>query len=327
MSDVLGLPWLQTLSAAALVLSVWIYVLLDGTDLGTGMLCGLQRDAASRKTINLSLLPVWDGNETWLVLAAGGLFGLFPLAYAIILSALYVPVFVMLLALVVRGMAIEYRHHAPRLFDAMLVGGSLLASLAQGTIVGCLIEGIPNDGQQFNGTGGEWFSPFPLYCALALVVGYCLMGAGWLNWRCTGALQQWGRRAIVPLGVLAALLVAGLLFWTGHLQETWRRHLLNPWLWLPLLSVAVIAAAGLGLSFALRYAFMPLAAILILVSCALGALVFTLFPFIVPINVMIHQAAAPPETQKFLLISFALLAPITLLYNSWGFRVFSGKIE
>jgi len=201
MSDVLGLPWLQTLSAAALVLSVWIYVLLDGTDLGTGMLCGLQRDAASRKTINLSLLPVWDGNETWLVLAAGGLFGLFPLAYAIILSALYVPVFVMLLALVVRGMAIEYRHHAPRLFDAMLVGGSLLASLAQGTIVGCLIEGIPNDGQQFNGTGGEWFSPFPLYCALALVVGYCLMGAGWLNWRCTGALQQWGRRAIVPLGV------------------------------------------------------------------------------------------------------------------------------
>ena len=327
MHDFLGLPWLQALSAAALVLSLWIYVILDGTDLGAGMLFGLERDDVSRQRIHISLLPVWDGNETWLVLAAGGLLGLFPLAYAIILSALYVPVFAMLLALIARGMAIEYRPNAPRLFDAMLVGGSLLASLSQGIIVGSLIAGIPNDGQQFTGTGWEWLSPFPLFCGVALIAGYCLMGAGWLNWRCTGGQDARARRAIPGLLALTALLLAGVLLWTVSLQETWRQHLLNPWLWLPLVIGALAGLAALWLGLARGYAFLPMAAILLLVSCAFGALVFTLFPFIVPNAVLIRQAAAPPATQQFLLVSFGLLVPMTLIYNTWGFRVFSGKIR
>ncbi len=327
MENFLGLSWLQTLSAAALVLTLWIYVLLDGADLGTGILFGFQHDKNARHSINLSLLPVWDGNETWLVLAAGGLFGLFPLAYAIILSALYVPVFAMLLALVVRGMAIEYRHYAPRIFDPMLVAGSLLASLAQGVIAGSLIQGIPNDGQQFMGHGWEWFSPFPLFCAVALVSGYCLMGAGWLNWRCSGALESRARRTVPWLAALTVLLLAGLLVWSVYLREIWHQHLLNPWVWMPLASIAVAGCAGLWISIARRYAFLPLAAIQILISCAFVALVCTLFPLIVPGNILIRQAAAPPSTQQFLLINFALLAPITLLYNTWGFRVFSGKIN
>ncbi|WP_318389228.1 cytochrome d ubiquinol oxidase subunit II [Enterobacter sp.] len=327
MNDFLGQPWLEALSAAALVLSLWIYVLLDGTDLGAGMLSGLERDETSRQRIHLSLLPVWDGNETWLVLAAGGLLGLFPLAYAIIFSALYVPVFAMLLALIVRGMAIEYRPNAPRLFDPMLWGGSLVASLSQGIIMGSLIAGIPNDGQQFTGTGWEWFSPFPLFCGVALIAGYCLMGAGWLNWRCTGGQEERARRAIPGLLVLTALMLAGVLLWTASLQESWRQHLLNVWLWLPLTGVALVGILALWVGLARRYAFLPLAAILVLVSCAFGALVFTLFPFIVPDNILIRQAAAPPATQRFLLVSFGLLVPITLIYNTWGFRVFSGKIH
>ena len=237
------------------------------------------------------------------------------------------PVFILVLALVVRGMAIEYRHYAPRLFDTLLVAGSLLATLAQGVIVGSLIQTIPNDGQQFTGTGWEWFSPFPLFCALSLVVFYCLMGEGWLIWRGTGVLLHRARRALPWLATIALLLMAGLLFWSMQLQETWRLHLQNFTIWLPF-SGAVLAGGGL-VWFGLKrgYHFLPLAGILVLVSSGFGALVFTLYPWIVPASITLHQAAAPPETQRFLLISFALLAPVTLLYNTWGFRLFSGKIR
>ncbi|MDZ7320530.1 cytochrome d ubiquinol oxidase subunit II [Kosakonia sacchari] len=326
MPDILGLPWLDALCAAALALSLLIYVLLDGTDLGTGILCAFQRSPQSRHVLNLSLLPVWDGNETWLVLTAGGLLGLFPLAYGIILSALYIPVFVMLLALVMRGMAIEYRHYAPRLFDLMLVAGSLLAALAQGIIVGALLQGIATDGRQFTGSGFEWLRPFPLYCGFALICGYSLMGTGWIVWRCTGELETWGRRVMPLLAIITGLLLAGLLVWSAQLHETWRQHLFNPWLWLPLSLVAALAVALLWLGLILRRIFLPLAAVQVIVSCAFCALVFTLFPWIVPPVLSIMQTAAPPATQRFLLVMFALLVPVTLLYNSWVFRIFSGKI-
>lgn len=327
MNELMGLPWLHVLSAAALALSLWIYVLLDGTDLGVGILCGFQRSADDRKIINLSLLPVWDGNETWLVLAAGGMLGLFPLAYAIVLSALYIPLFIMLLALIVRGMAIEYRHHAPRLFDGMLVAGSLLCALSQGAIVGTLLQGIVTNGQHYTGSGFEWLRPFPLFCGLLLACGYALMGAGWLIWRCSGALQQRARKTIVLLAGVTLPLVVVLLIWTSQLHETWRQHLFNPWLWLPLVIGALLAGVLFYLGLALRWSFMPLAAVLLFVSCAFIALVFTLFPWIVPPVLTVSQTAAPATTQKFLLVSFALLVPLTLLYNSWVFYLFSGKIK
>lgn len=327
MSEFFGLPWLHLLSAGALAASLWIYVLLDGTDLGVGILCGLQRSAEERKVINLSLLPVWDGNETWLVLAAGGMLGLFPLAYAIVLSALYIPLFMMLLSLIVRGMAIEYRHHAPRLFDTLLVVGSLLCALAQGIIVGTLLQGIATDGQHYTGNGFEWLRPFPLFCGVALACGYCLMGAGWLIWRATGELQRRARKTSVVLAVITVLLLALLLLWTAQLHETWRLRLINPWLWLPLSIGVLLAGALFYFSLALRWSFITLAAVQLFVSCAFLALVLTLFPWIVPPVLTVSQSAAPPATQKFLLVTFALLVPITLIYNSWVFYLFSGKIK
>jgi len=178
---------------------------------------------------------------------------------------------------------------------AYIILGGWLATLGQGAIAGGLLQTIPNDGQQFTGTGWEWLSPFPLFCALLLVAVYCLM--------------------------------AGVLFWSGQLQETWRLHLHNPRIWL-LFSRAILAGGAL-VWFSLQRGdhFLPLAGILVLVSSGFGTLVFTLYPWIVPASVTIYQAVAPPETQRFLLISFALLAPVTLLYNTWGYRLFSGKIR
>lgn len=326
MLTILGFPWLETLSAVALAGSLLIYVLLDGTDLGAGILTVFQRSPQARQDINLSLLPVWDGNETWLVLAAGGLLGLFPLAYGIVLSALYIPLFVMMLALVVRGMAIEFRPHAPRLFDAMLFSGSLLTALAQGVVVGALMQGIATDGQQFTGTGFEWLRPFPLYCGVALALGYAWLGAGWLVWRMTGGLRAWARRLLPWLALASLLMVAGLLVWCTQLQESWRQHLLNPFLWGPSLAVTLAGMALFIVGLRKGRDFLPLLGVLVMVSVAFCLLAFTLFPWIVPPHLTLSQAAAPPATQKFLLISYGLLVPVTLLYNTWGFRLFSGKI-
>jgi cytochrome d ubiquinol oxidase subunit II len=147
--------------------------------------------------------------------------------------------------------------------------------------------------------------PFPLFCSIALITGYCLMGAGWLNWRCTGSLEYRARRAIPWLSALTLVLVTGLLVWTIFLHETWRQHLLNPWLWGPLLTIAAAGLAVLWISLSRHYVFLSMAAIQILVSCAFAALAFTLFPFIVPVNLLIQQAAAPVKTQQFLLLCFA----------------------
>lgn len=327
MQEIGGFPWLETLSAAALAISLWIYLLLDGTDLGVGMLCAFQRSPKARHIINLSLLPVWDGNETWLVLTVGALLGLFPLAYGIVLSALYVPVFMMLLALVVRGMAIEYRHYAPSLFDTLLVVGSLLTALTQGIIFGTLLQGIPTDGQHYTGNGVEWLRPFPLYCGMALASGYCVMGAGWLIWRCTGELEVWGRHMIRWLVVLAGVLLGGLLAWSTRLPTGGGEHWRHLWLWLPLAIAALSAAAMLAFGLLRRWAFVPLASVLVMASCAFIALIAAVFPWIVPPTLTLHQAVAPASTQRFLLLAFAILTPITLLYNTWAFRIFSGKIS
>lgn len=327
MQEIGGFPWLETLSAAALAISLWIYILLDGTDLGVGMLCAFQRSPEARHIINLSLLPVWDGNETWLVLTVGALLGLFPLAYGIVLSALYVPVFMMLLALVVRGMAIEYRHYAPRLFDTLLVVGSLLAALTQGIIFGALFQGIPTDGQHYTGNGIEWLLPFPLYCGMTLASGYCVMGAGWLIWRCTNELEAWGRHMIPWLAGFAGGMLGGLLVWCSLLPIGGGEHLRHPWLWLPLAIVALLAVAMLTCSLLRRWVFVPLASLLVIASCAFITLIIAVFPWIVPPMLTLHQAAAPASTQRFLLLAFAILTPITLLYNTWAFRIFSGKIS
>ena len=323
---ILSMPPLTLLSAIALAFGVLIYVVLDGTDLGVGLLAPFQPPQA-RQQMNISLLPVWDGNETWLVLTAGAMLALFPVAFSILYSALYLPVYIMLLALIVRGMAIEFRHQHPALFDALFIGGSWMVSLSQGATMGAWIEGIAHNGEQFTGGPLAWLSPFSLYCAVSLTVGYALLGACWLVWRCEGDLAVWGRRQAIRLALITAALLAGLVIWTTQLHENYRLHLLA-WRYSgPLALIALLALAGLIVTLRRKREFLPLAMALTLFCAAFGAMLLAVFPFILPPGLLLTQAAAPPATQKLMLIAFGTFVPITLLYNSWGFWIFRGKIH
>lgn len=325
--------WLTLLSAGAVGFSVLAYVLLDGTDLGVGMLVALERREAHRQVMVLSILPVWDANETWLVLGGGGLLALFPQAYALLLPALYVPFMVMFAALVLRAMALEFREHVSRkrLADAVLVLGSLIATLAQGLIMGTLLQGITwapaATGGQFNGSGWEWLRPFPLFCAVAHVSGYLWLGSCWLYWRTQGPLQGRSKSQAAWLAPIAVVLVASVVAWASLLNEHYAERLLQ----LSLLPPATGLVAALMVLFALglrrRRDALPLVAALGMVVVGFGLLAFAVFPLIVPPALTLAQAAAGPRTQIFVLVGFAVWVPITLAYNTFGFSLFAGKIR
>ena len=187
--------WITLLCAGALAFSVMNYVLLDGTDLGVGVLLGLTENSQHRRAMAVTILPIWDANETWLVLGGGGLLALFPLAYAILLPALYLPFILMFLALILRAVALEFRDHSPneaikRWVDGALLCGSLLAGAIQGVVLGTLVQGVPHQGSQYTGSGVEWLGAFPLFCGVVLVLGYTWLGACWLYWRTVDDLQR-----------------------------------------------------------------------------------------------------------------------------------------
>lgn len=324
--------WVVLLSAGALAFSVLNYVLLDGTDLGVGILMGLTPKADERRAMAVTILPIWDANETWLVLGGGGLLALFPMAYAILLPALYIPFIVMFLALMLRAMALEYRDHAPnerikRLVDSLQMCASVVAGGAQGIVLGTLVQGVPNEAGQYNGSGAEWLNTFPLYCGVVLVVGYSWLGACWLYWRTVGELQRRSRRQAETLAVLALILLMVLVAWTTTLDIRYAQRLAAASVWIPatatLISVLVCFLIGLKS----HYDFLPLFAALGVFTLAFALMIVTLYPLIVPPQLTLRAAASSPNSQIFMLIGFAVLIPITLLYNTFGFSIFSGKVR
>ena len=320
------------LSAAALGFSVLSYVLLDGTDLGVGILLGLTRSARRRRLMAVSILPIWDANETWLVLGGGGLLALFPLAYAILLPALYMPFIAMFLALIVRAMALEFRDHTEnatlkRVIDGLHLCGSLLAGGCQGAVLGTLVQGIPDQNGQFTGTGREWLNPFPLYCSCVLVVGYAWLGACWLYWRSESALQQTSRRQAQLLSTATFALMIILLIWTCSLSPEYARRLSQPVVMYSTAGIALLFFTAFWLSFGSRYDVLPLVCALSIFILAFVLMAITIFPLIVPPNLSLYAAASSAKSQSFMLVGFALLMPVTLFYNTFGFHVFSGKIH
>jgi cytochrome d ubiquinol oxidase subunit II len=328
----LDTDWIVLLSAAALDFSVMNYVLLDGTDLGVGVLMGLTRCGKDRRAMAVTILPIWDANETWLVLGGGGLLALFPLAYAILLPALYSPFILMFLALMLRAVALEFRDYAPsdgfkRVVDGLLLCGSLLVGGTQGIVLGTLVQGVPNHAGQYSGDGAEWLNVFPLFCGAVLVVGYTWLGACWLYWRTVGELQ---RRSGVQAKMLATVTVALLIVlvgWTATLNTRYAQRLSDPWVWMPAMTLLVALLIGFVLGVRSRRHFLPLFCALGVFILAFALMIAALFPMIVPPQLTLQAAASSPNSQIFMLVGFAVLIPVTLIYNTYGFSVFSGKVR
>ena len=312
-------------------LAVFYYVVFDGFDLGVGMLYGLVRGDAARATVMNSIAPVWDGNETWLIFGGLGLLTAFPLAFAIIIPAVYFPILMMLLALVFRGVAFEFRFKHPalrRLWDCAFCGGSLVATFAQGVVLGTFIQGFKVDGRQFAGTSFDWLAPFPLVIGLALIFGYALLGACWLILKTEGQLQDWARRAagISLIAVLAA--IAGVSIWTPlvhpDIAQRWFR-----WPNIAFLSPVPIVTALIALAeweaLRRRHELTPFLGAVALFLMSFVGIAISLWPMIVPYRYTLWQAASSASTQAFLLIGTLFLLPVILMYTAWSYWVFRGK--
>jgi cytochrome d ubiquinol oxidase subunit II len=308
------------------------YVVMDGFDLGIGILFPFFRVGKERDQAMNAIAPVWDGNETWLVLGGGGLLAAFPLAYAIILPALYAPLIAMLLGLIFRGVAFEFRwRHAGhrRLWDAGFTAGSLLATFMQGVTLGALLQGISVIGRSYSGAWWEWLSWFSLLTGASLVVAYALLGACWLIWKTDGQLQADARR-------LARIAMPGLLIAIGAVSLATpfvERKYFERWFEFPGLLVAVpMPLLVLWISIALWWSigrgrdWMPFVFALLLFLLTMAGLAISIWPDVVPGRVTIWEAAAPHNSQLFMLVGALVLIPIILAYTAFSYWVFRGKV-
>jgi len=316
-----------------LALGVFFYVALDGFDLGVGMLYTFAPDRNARGLIMNSIAPIWDGNETWLVLGSVGLLAAFPLAFAIIIPAVYFPILLMLLALIFRGLAFElrYRNAEHRTFwDHGFAAGSALAAFAQGVVLGAFIHGFNVKGRQFAGGSLDCFTPFSILTGIALMFGYGLLGAGWLVIKTEAGLQDWARRLGRYCLVGTALAIGIVSLWTpladAHIAARWFSTPNIFWLApVPLITAALIWYEWRSLGDGSEYA--PfLAALGLFVMSYLG-IAISLWPMIVPGHFTLEQAAASQSTQAFLLIGTLVLLPVILLYTGWSYWVFRGKVR
>ncbi|MGZ5916740.1 MAG: cytochrome d ubiquinol oxidase subunit II [Methyloceanibacter sp.] len=316
-----------------LALAVFLYVLLGGYDLGLGVLFPLAPTHADRDAMMGSVAPFWDGNETWLVMGGGGLLAAFPLAYAVMLPALYIPIILMLIGLILRGVAFEFRFKADRhrwMWDAAFTLGSVLAALMQGVVMGAFVQGFAVADNKFTGGAFDWLTPFSVVTAIALVSGYVLLSAGWLIMKADEALRDWAyvvaRYALIAVGVF--ILVFSL--WTPLLHPEiaarWFKPahmvMLSP---VPLATAATLAALWIALKRRMRYA--PfLLGVAIFLLCYTG-LAVSLFPFIIPPSITLWQAAAAPESQLFMLYGAVPILPIILGYTAYSYYVFWDATE
>jgi cytochrome d ubiquinol oxidase subunit II len=331
----LPLIWIGVLGAAVL-----LYVMLDGFDLGVGILFPFARSPRERDAMMTAIAPVWDGNETWLVLGGGGLMAAFPLAYAILMPAFYLPVILMLLALILRGVAFEFRLHGRKRgkawWTAAFTGGSLCAAIAQGLILGGFIQGVTVRGDAFAGGPFDWLTPYSLLVACGVVAGYALLGAGWVMLKSEDQLHRDARRwAAIAAAATAALLAAvslATLFVHPRVAARWGfdGHSFDLAHVAGLAPIPLLGLAGLGLVvFGLardRWALPFVGGILVFLSGFAG-LAVGFFPLIVPYGVDFRAAANADNALALLLIGVAILLPVILGYTAWVYWLFRGKVD
>jgi cytochrome d ubiquinol oxidase subunit II len=324
--------YLPLIWSAVLGLAVVMYVLLDGFDLGVGVLFPFAADEAEREKMLVSIKPFWDGNETWLVLGGGGLLVAFPRAYAIIMPAFYLPVIAMLLGLIFRGVAIEFRGAAgsKALWNFAFTAGSAVAGFCQGLILGGMIQGVRVANGAFAGGPFDWATPFAFVCGAGVVIGYALLGATWLVMKTDGDTAQRGRgwAKILLLLVLAFMAIVSL--WTPlAIPEIVQRWFSLPnilYLWpVPLVTALTALACWLGLQ--RQNDVLPFLAALALFLLGYLGLVISRFPFLVPPSLTIWDTAAAPESQIFMLIGTLVLLPVIIGYTGMIYWLFRGKVR
>jgi cytochrome d ubiquinol oxidase subunit II len=320
--------------AGVIGFAVFMYVLLDGFDLGLGILFPLMGDERDRDAAMNSVAPIWDFNETWLVLGAAGLFGAFPLAYATLLPAFYLPILVMLIALVFRGVAFEFRFkvdaHKP-FWSRSFFLGSLFATFTQGLVLGSFVQGVRVANFEYAGGAFDWLTPFSLMTGLALVGGYALLGATWLIAKSTGDLNDWARRIAIRLLAVVIVFMAAVSLWVPFLSA----EIADRWFSWPNIAYLapvplLVAATSVGLFVTIRHnrrrELLPFVLAMLLFLLGYLGLAISLWPHLVPPAITIWEAAAPRSSQVFLLVGMLALLPVLLLYVGYTYWVFRGKV-
>lgn len=320
--------------AVIIYFAVFMYVFLDGFDLGIGMLFPFVKNKRDRDTMMNTVAPVWDGNETWLVLGGEGLLAAFPVAYAIILSGLYLPLIFMLIGLVFRGVAFEFRfkarHHERHLWDKAFIGGSVTAAFFQGVSLGAFLDGIAVADGAYSGGPLDWVAPFPLLAGLGVMIAYTLLGSTWLVMKTEGELHDRMVQVARPLALLLLGAIVVVSIWTPMrdplVAERWFTFpnllFLAPVPVLVLLFIAVLLR-----SLRRDPHRWPFVAALALVFLGYSGMAISIWPHIVPPAITIWEAASPPSSQGFALVGTLLILPIILMYTFWSYWIFRGKVK
>jgi cytochrome d ubiquinol oxidase subunit II len=319
--------------AVIIGLGVFIYVLLDGFDLGIGLLFPFVEDKNQRQVMINTVAPVWDGNETFLVLGGAGLYGAFPLVYATLLPANYLPLILMVVALIFRGAAFELRAKAVRtqnMWDLAFIFGSGLAAFCQGIVLGSLLQGIKIADGRFVGGAFDWLSPFSIFCGIGVLFTYAALGCGWLIYKTDGELQRTMRFLMRPLvGVLLGIIVVVSL-WTviglPYVAHRWFGS--GNFIWFVPVPILVLGCVW-GVFKTVREEHESLPFILTLVICFLGytGLIISIWPYIVPPSLTIWEASSSRSSQLFALVGTVIVLPIIFVYHAMQYRVFRGKVR
>ncbi|MCF8998252.1 cytochrome d ubiquinol oxidase subunit II [Acinetobacter nectaris] len=324
---------LSLIWAVIIALGVLIYVVLDGFDLGIGILFPFIKDQQERDVMMNTVAPVWDGNETWMVLGGAGLFGAFPVVYGTLLSAFYMPIMLMLVALIFRGVAFEFRfkaHRSKPVWDMAFIGGSTFASFIQGVILGGYIQGVKTENGLYVGGGLDWLTPFSLFTGIGVVVMYAALGCGWLIMKTDHELQDKMYRLMPKLVIAVLLLIAAVSLYTPFAHHTIaQKWFTTPQLYyfMPVPLLVILFGFLAWKSCFTRDDFKPFFYTLCIMFLAYTGFIISLWPNIIPPSLTIWQAAAPRDSQLFALIGALVLIPIILMYTIMGYWVFRDKVR
>jgi cytochrome bd ubiquinol oxidase subunit II len=322
--------WLPIFWAAVIAFAILVYVVLDGYDLGVGVLFGTTRSEQHRITMMNAIAPFWDGNETWLVLIGAGLFATFPMVYAIFLPAFYLPIALMLLGLIFRGVAFEFRQRSQRMrpvWDWGFFLGSLTAAFVQGAAIGTMVQELPVVDGRYAGGAFEWVTPFSMLCGAGLVLGYALLGAAWLVLKTEGDLRDWAyRRLAWLLAGVVVVLVAVFAFALATQLRVLDRWLDDP-RFVVLQLLGVVAIIGLLIGVRRRHDGVPFVAAILLVASAFLRLGVSFWPYMIAYSVTVQQAAAPVQSLEFMFWGAGVVVfPVVLIYTCVVYWIFRGKV-